>query len=246
MVTAPPVRTGRTRRGTAVARQYSGDEMEAIVRRALERGSRDEPFTHEDLLSAAAEIGIPPDEVEAAAAEVELERDRRRWEQAARDRRRRRFFGRLGTFVGLNGVLFAIDALTGAGWWVHWVIMGTGVPVSLQALRLYRPVQEREVERERRREEREQRRRARDLRRRRRQRNPAEEFEVVVERGVELLLDALASRGQTHGRRSQAPPSAPPGPRVRVEAEDEGRSDPGEAPPDEARAGRRRGSSGTA
>lgn len=202
-------------------RQYTAEEMDAIVRRALERQGVDAPFEHDDLLSAAADIGIPAEEVEAAAAEEELARDRRRWEESARRRRGRRFWSRLTTFVGFNGVMFAIDALTGAGWWAHWVLMGTGVPMSLQALRLYRPVEEREVERERRREEREQRRRARALRRRRRQRGPADDFDVVVERGVELLLDALATRSKGHRRNHTSEP-----PRMRVDLEE-----PADEPP---------------
>jgi hypothetical protein len=200
-----------------VPRQYTHDEMEAIVRRALERQGRGDGIDHGDLLAAAAEIGIPADEVEAAAEEVELERDRQRWAESARTRRRGRFWSQLTAMVGLNGLLFTIDALTGGGWWFHWVLMGTGVPMSLQALRLYRPVEQREVERERRREEREQRRRARALRRKRRQRSPSEDFEVIVERGVELLMDAISNRadGAARGRHAG---SAPHGhARVRVD-----------------------------
>jgi hypothetical protein len=200
-----------------VSRQYTAEEMEAIVRRALERQGPADGFAHDDLLSAAEAIGIPHDEVEAAAAEVAFEQDRQRWEDAARARRRGRLWSRLTAFVGLNGMLFVIDALTGGGWWFHWVLLGTGFPMSLDALRLYRPVEQREVERERRREEREQRRRARALRRRSRRRNPAEDFEVVVERGVELLMEALAKRAQHPGAPAR-PPGHDRGPRVRVDA----------------------------
>lgn len=225
-----------------MVREYTAEEMEAIVRRALERQGTDEGFTHDDLMAAAAQIGLPPDEVEAAAAEVAFERDRMRWEENAKSRRRHRLLGRLGTAVGLNGVLFAIDALTGGGWWVQWVVLGTGIPLSVQALRLYRPVEEREVDRERKREEREQRRRARALRRRRRPRSPTEDFEVVVERGVDLLLDALDHRRQKEppvGSPGQRAPAAT-APRVRVGGQDPDRQDAD----DESEPGRSRARSG--
>jgi hypothetical protein len=196
-----------------VSRQYSAEELEAIVRRALDRQGVEDGFGHQELLEAARDIGVSPEEMEAAAAEVELEQDRQRWEDAARARRRGRLWSRLTAFVGLNGGLFIIDALTGAGWWFHWVLLGTGFPMSLHALRLYRPVTGREVDRERRREEREQRRHARALRRRRRPRSPAEDFEVVVERGVELLVDALTRKAEVRRRSG----SDAPMPKVRVE-----------------------------
>lgn len=201
-----------------MSRRYTAEELETIVRRALERQGTGDGFDHGALVEAGRDIGVSAEEMEVAAAEVALERDRRRWEEAARARRRGRFWSRLSVFVVFHAGLFVIDALTGGGWWFHWVLLGTGFPMALDALRLYRPLTEREVERERRREEREQRRRARALRRLRRKRAPAEDFEVVVERGVELLVEALARKTEPRGA---SPSQQAPVPQVRVEeAED--------------------------
>lgn len=206
-----------------VGRSYTAEEMEAIVRRALlERGAADDVVSHEDLLAAAAEVGISAEEVEAAAEEVELEREHKRWEEAALAHRRRRFGARAVWVVVLNGILFAVDALTGGGWWVQWVALGTGIWLGMHALRLFRPVGEREVERQRRNEERRDRRdrrRARALRRRRQGRS-GDDFEAVVERGVDLLLDAIGSRMQNRPADKGEAPGG--GPRVRVEGTEPG------------------------
>ena len=65
--------------------EYSRDEVEEILRRALE-SQPVEALSHEDLVAAAVEAGIDAADVEAAARQLEEERELAREEES--DRRR--------------------------------------------------------------------------------------------------------------------------------------------------------------
>jgi hypothetical protein len=50
---------------------YTREEMDAILKRAIERQqAKAEEIGHEDLVAAAGEVGIPREEVEAAARDL--------------------------------------------------------------------------------------------------------------------------------------------------------------------------------
>src|SRR6202167_3682960 len=54
---------------------YTREEMDAILKRAIERQqAKSEEIGHEDLVAAAGEVGIPREEVEAAARDLEREK----------------------------------------------------------------------------------------------------------------------------------------------------------------------------
>jgi hypothetical protein len=57
---------------------YTREEMDAILKRAIERQqAKSEEIGHEDLVAAAGEVGIPREEVEAAARDVAAEKAER-------------------------------------------------------------------------------------------------------------------------------------------------------------------------
>jgi hypothetical protein len=49
-------------------------------------------------------------------------------------------FIHLLVYAVINTVLFAIDALTGGGWWFFWPLLGWGIGLILHVLSIYVPV----------------------------------------------------------------------------------------------------------
>jgi hypothetical protein len=180
-------------------RRWSNEEVEEILRRALARQNasddRRDQTTHEDLVAAAREVGIDTAAVEAAAAEIEREKvapptaivPRAPWP---------RFLRSLATYAIVNSFLFAIDLMTGPGFWVQWVLIGWGIGLAFRAAKLFFPTEEdleKEKERAAKRAERKERRLRRKVTRAER-REREREFEEAVEAGVHALLGAAAKR----------------------------------------------------
>lgn len=123
-------------------KQYSREEVEEILRRALEAQPL-ETLSHRDLVDAAVEAGIDAADVEAAARQIEEEREVRAEEQRIVARRRRSFLQNIYTFVVVNAGLFVIDVMAGPGWWVQWVLAGWGIFLALGARRALMPDRDR-------------------------------------------------------------------------------------------------------
>ncbi len=205
-----------------MAREYTHEEVDAILRRAIERQEDGEDrLSHDDLVAAAREVGIDPASVDAAVREVDEEGDRVALVRVVKERRRKRFLRGLLSYAVVITFLFVMSQMTGGGWSI-WVALGWGLAIALRALRTFAPSAE-QVERDVSREERRRRRqseRAQRQARRRRQQQTARELEAAVEQGVTALLGAFGQLGREPDTRS-APsrrPSRPSGtPRVRAE-----------------------------
>ena len=179
--------------------QYTRDEVEEILRRALETQPL-ETLSHEDLVASAVEAGIDADDVEAAAQQIEEERELRLEEDRIVGHRKKRFLQSIYTFVVVNAGLFLIDIMSGPGWWVQWVLAGWGIILALGARRALMPDRGRLRARARRR-----------LAKRRRgnwEKQVRKEVDRAIQVGVDALVDA-ASRKL----------AARAGPRVRVQQE---------------------------
>ena len=179
--------------------QYTRDEVEEILRRALETQPL-ETLSHEDLVASAVEAGIDADDVEAAAQQIEEERELRLEEDRIVGHRKKRFLQSIYTFVVVNAGLFLIDIMSGPGWWVQWVLAGWGIFLALGARRALMPDRGRLRARARRR-----------LAKRRRgnwEKQVRKEVDRAIQVGVDALVDA-ASRKL----------AARAGPRVRVQQE---------------------------
>ncbi|MGO8998833.1 MAG: 2TM domain-containing protein, partial [Polyangiaceae bacterium] len=126
---------------------YTREEMDAILKRAIERQqAKSEEIGHEDLVAAAGEVGIPREEVEAAARDLEAEKARREtggtpprsapqeMNPADEDRARavRRLYQRAMTFFGLSMFFVFIGHETGTDWWM-WAVFGMGISLVIQA-----------------------------------------------------------------------------------------------------------------
>jgi hypothetical protein len=210
-------------------RSYTQDEVEAILRRALERRPAD-ALSHQDLLDSARAVGIDAETLEAAAAELREERALQREKEARQVQRRRRFGRSLLVYVLVNALLFGIDMLTTGGTWFYWVLFGWGLGMVAQLMALLMPREETQEQRQRRLEHEARRaakRQAREVRKdRRREAKDAlergtREFEQAVEQGVGHLLSAVARQIETHVSRGQGGQGGPGAPRVRVEHERE-------------------------
>jgi hypothetical protein len=186
-------------------RTYSDAELEAVLRRALERevGSS-EGFGHEELMAAAREVGLDERAVERAIEELASEREETRLRAGLRKRHVQRWLRHLVSYGAVVGGLLTLHALGLAGPWVLWVAVGWGVGLVLDTYAKLRAPSEAELARERRRANRKARRLAkaqaeREAHRRRaeaqasKQRRRAEnaaQLERVIDEGVALLLGA--------------------------------------------------------
>jgi hypothetical protein len=187
-------------------RQYSRDEVEEILQRALETQPL-ETLSHRDLVDAAIEAGIDGALVEAAAKQIEEEREIRSEEERIINWRRKRFLQSIYTYVVINGGLFLIDVMSGPGWWVQWVLAAWGVALALGARRALIPDRERLRARARRR-----------VAKRKRggwEKQVRKEVDRAIQVGVDALIDAAS-------RKLSARAHAPSQPQHRVRVEDAG------------------------
>ncbi len=164
---------------------YTRDEVEEILRRALETQPV-ESLSHEDLVAAAVEAGIDADDVEAAARQIEEEREVSVEEERVIQWRRKRFLQSIYTYVVVNSGLFVIDIMSGPGWWVQWVLAGWGVALALGARRALLPDRERIRARARRRIER--------RKRGQWERKVRKEVDRAIQVGVDALVDAASRK----------------------------------------------------
>ncbi len=183
-------------------KEYSREEVEEILRRALETQPL-ETLSHKDLVDAAVEAGIDADDVEAAAQEIEEERELRSEEDRILNWRKKRFIQSIYTYAVVNAGLFVVDIMSGPGWWVQWVLAGWGIVLALGARRALLPDRERLRARIRRR-----------LARRRRgkwEKQVRKEVDRAIQVGVDALVEA-ASRKLSAGAQASGPQRS----RVRV------------------------------
>ncbi len=184
-------------------KQYSRDEVEEILRRALETQPL-EMLSHQDLVDSAVEAGIDASDVEAAAKQIEEEREILLEAEQIVNVRRKRFLQSVYTYVVVNGGLFVIDVMSGPGWWVQWVLAGWGIALALGARRALLPDRDQLRARARRR-----------VARRNRgkwEKQVRKEVDRAIQVGVDALVDA-ASRKLSERKAASTEPRR----RVRVE-----------------------------
>lgn len=211
-----------------MTKTYTRQEVDEILRRALSEKSSEkslEGISHDDLLAAAREVGIPSSAIEAAAAE--LGDNQRVAERAALIRRRQRaaFLRHLLLFLVINAGIFFVDQSDGGALWFQYPLVIWGVILAAFGIVQLAPDRQRLERRAERELEKEQRR----IHKRRRlaaraagapNTSAAREFESAVQEGVSTLLSsaARAIRGLTpekeqfrvtDDRDEDAPVSAP-------------------------------------
>src|SRR6187551_36636 len=118
-------------------RKYSDGEMREILERALEKqgpGQDASGITHAELLAIGEQVGVPPEAMARAAAEVaqaKLDADATR---SLKARRQRWLAAHAAVFAVLNGLLFTVNFLTTPGeWWFLFSVFFWGLALAAHA-----------------------------------------------------------------------------------------------------------------
>jgi hypothetical protein len=219
-------------------RRYTDDEARAVFERAL-AAEADATLGHEDLVAAAAEVGISREAVERAVADMEVQQAERAAQAVILSRRRRGLLNHVIVFLAVNGFLFLVNWLTSPGaWWFVFPVATWGLGLFFHAWHaLSSRVSPRALRRQLARGEGRQRHtvrqllredeRARQHLRRERIEQGARQLGEAVEEGVAAVLSKLASELR------QVPPA---GPRIDVKPPEPAAPTPAEtAAEDESR-----------
>jgi len=113
------------------SQQYTQDEVNRIMRRALKLKNED-TISHQDLIETAKEMGLDPKIVEAAIEQELREIKKARTRLELLNRRRMGFFRNLSSYIIVIGMLALINALTGGAWWFQWPALGWGIGLLFQ------------------------------------------------------------------------------------------------------------------
>jgi hypothetical protein len=128
-------------------RQCSQEEVNAILRRALERqGSTGDAITHEELIETAKELGIEPGSLEAAIVEQRSVGEYEAARALYLVQRRQKFFEHLRSYLIVNFVLLVIDLVVTEGTWFFWPLFGWGIGVAFDAADTFWP-KEKDIDR---------------------------------------------------------------------------------------------------
>ena len=136
-------------------RVYSKEEADAILARAIELHGHGEATSHAELVATAREIGVAPEALEIAAAEVLGRRSDDQALRALRARRWRGFLAHLVPYVCVGMLLGFINVATGGFPWAVIPMLGWGVGLASHLLAIALPDEEKLRRRVARRRERE-------------------------------------------------------------------------------------------
>ncbi|MBW2430447.1 MAG: 2TM domain-containing protein [Deltaproteobacteria bacterium] len=122
------------------SKQYSKDEVDRIIRRALKLKKVDS-ISHQELIDTAREFGIDPQTLESAVkADKEVfENEKARKKRLLR--RKARFHRHLWSYIIVIGFLLLINAITPGPWWFQWPALGWGIGLAFNFKAAYFPVQ---------------------------------------------------------------------------------------------------------
>jgi hypothetical protein len=181
-----------------VPKTYSREEADEILRRALAEQAAD-GISHDDLVAAAREVGIPEGAIEAAASQLGEHRSVKERVDLLRQQKRRAFVRHLLSYLIANGGIFLFDYFDGGPWFFQYVLIVWGIFLLLLGIRQLAPEEaslvrraEREIEKERRKAERQRRRTGQAPAHPGGMQGATREFEQAVQEGATALLSAAA------------------------------------------------------
>jgi len=111
------------------SRQYSEDEVNRIIRRALKLEQGD-AISHQDLIETARDIGIDPATLETAMMQEQREFKREKIRKARLKCRKTGFYSHLCSYIIVNAALLLINDFTPGPWWFKWSVVGWGIGVA--------------------------------------------------------------------------------------------------------------------
>lgn len=120
-------------------RVYTKDEAEAILARAIELQVQQGSTSHEDLIAAANEVGVPAAAIERAASEVLTRKRDDADMRELRARQWRAFLAHLVPYLLVNALLGFINWMLGGFPWMVIVLLGWGIGLGSHLLAVALP-----------------------------------------------------------------------------------------------------------
>jgi hypothetical protein len=111
------------------SKQYSKEEVDRIIRRALKL-KKEDSIKHQELVDTAREFGIDPQTLEEAIAQDQEVYQKERAHRKRLLRRRARFHRHLWSYIIVIGALLLINATTPGPWWFQWPALGWGIGLA--------------------------------------------------------------------------------------------------------------------
>lgn len=122
------------------SKQYSKEEVDRIIRRALKLKQTDS-INHQELVDTAREVGINPQALEAAIEEDQKVFEKEKARRKRLVRRKARFHRHLWSYVIVMGALLIINTMTPGPWWFQWPALGWGIGLAFNFKAAYFPLQ---------------------------------------------------------------------------------------------------------
>ena len=120
------------------SKQYSKDEVDRIIRRALKL-KKEDSISHQELIDTAREFGIDPQTLETAIEEDIEEFERERTRKTRLLRRKSHFHRHLWSYIIVIGGLLLINIVTPGPWWFQWPALGWGIGLAFNFKAAYFP-----------------------------------------------------------------------------------------------------------
>ncbi|CAB1084019.1 hypothetical protein D1AOALGA4SA_11551 [Olavius algarvensis Delta 1 endosymbiont] len=121
------------------AKQYSKDEVDRIIRRALKM-KKEDSVTHQELIDTAKEFGIDSETLEDAIKEDREGYQKLKARRKRLRRRKARFHRHLWSYIIVIGGLLLINATTPGPWWFQWPALGWGIGLAFNFKAAYFPL----------------------------------------------------------------------------------------------------------
>lgn len=119
--------------GRAEKRQYTQDEVTAIIRRALMHQDPEGLVNEEELEEIARHAGVSPEQLQHALREEAGQREVEQAKLKIQARKRREFVDHLRAYLIVNGALILMNLLTSWYPWSLWCILGWGIGLAFHA-----------------------------------------------------------------------------------------------------------------
>ena len=117
-------------------RRYTREEVDAILGRALREQHDEGGMTHEELVSAAKEIGVSADQIERAAKHVGTERELDQRVAKYMRARWRAFGTHFASYVLVMAFLALANWMTTSYPWIVWPAAGWGLGLAFHLVGL--------------------------------------------------------------------------------------------------------------